>query len=74
MRNIVLYTMLQHFIILVHTLIHACIDQASHAPHVTLADLIVQSPLSSSGYPMIVYTHSPAGNLPVKFLVAWPSA
>ena len=36
--------------------------------HVT--DLFVHDPLSSSGYPMIIYTHPIADNLPIKTLVA----
>ena len=36
--------------------------------HVT--DLFVRDPISSSGYPMIIYTHPIADNLPVKTLVA----
>ena len=32
--------------------------------------LLVYDPLSSLAYPMIPYTHSAAGNLPIKILVA----
>ena len=32
--------------------------------------LFAHDPLSSSGYPMIIYTHPVAGNLPIKALVA----
>ena len=45
-------------------------DAWSSAPQ-KVTDLFVHDPLSSSGYPMIIYTHPIADNLTIKtFLVA----
>ena len=35
-----------------------------------VTDLFAHNPLSSPGYPAIIYTHPVAGNLPIKTLVA----
>ena len=39
-----------------------------HDFHLTI--LLAHNPLSSSGYPMITYTHPVANNFPIKTLVA----